>query len=99
MRFLNVQEEMTFIFHFNINNQAKKINQIIKIDLKYFLEKKINKYSNWIEYISILKYEYNWIYRLYIKWIALYYFISWYLEFYNIISFKLEIHEISYWII
>ena len=59
MRLLNVQEGMTFIFHSNIDDQAEKINQIIEIDLRYFLEEKINEYSNWIEYISILKYEYN----------------------------------------
>ena len=59
IRFLNVQEKMTSVFHFNTNNQAKKTNQIIEIDLKYFLEDEINDYSNWTEYFSILKHEYN----------------------------------------
>ncbi len=59
MRLFNIQKEIIFIFYSNINNQTEKINQIIEIDLRYFLRDEINKYSNWIKYISILKYEYN----------------------------------------
>ena len=59
MKLLNIQKEMTSIFHFNTDDQAKKINQIVEIDLRYFLEDEINEYSNWTEYLSILKYEYN----------------------------------------
>jgi len=46
MRLLNIQKEIISIFHFNIDNQAEKINQIIEIDLKYFFKEKINEYSN-----------------------------------------------------
>ena len=81
---------MTFIFYFNANDQAKKINQIIEIDLKYFLENEIYKYSNWIEYISILKYEYNSMKYEFIDYISneLYYIIS----FHNILNFMILFH-------
>ena len=81
---------MTFIFYFNANDQAKKINQIIEIDLKYFLENEIYKYSNWIEYISILKYEYNSMKHEFINYISnkLYYMIL----FHNILNLIILLH-------
>jgi len=46
MKLFNIQKEIISIFHSNTDNQAEKINQIIEIDLKYFLKDEINEYFN-----------------------------------------------------
>ena len=61
---------MIITFHFNINNQIKKINQIIEIKFHYFLNNNIIKYFKWINYLLIFEYKYNSFIHLIIDFIS-----------------------------
>ena len=59
MHLLEVNQDMTAAFHSSADDQAKKINQIIEIEFHCFLDDDTTKYSKWMNYLSILEYEYN----------------------------------------
>ena len=59
MHLLGVNQGMTTAFHPSADGQVEKMNQIMEIGLRYFLDDDLTKYSKWVDYLPILEHEYN----------------------------------------